>query len=357
MPSLAGKAAAFDDIEIDQSAHRLYVADRTDKGIDVFDVSGPTARFLSTVALPDTPNGLAVAPGRVYAGTSSGSLEIVDTVAGKVISEVKTGAKEVDLIDAAPALGLVFAGTGASGTLVTIDVQAGKVLSSVALGHPVEQPRYDPVDGHVYLSVPELDALAVIDPKAGTMKKSMKLNGCLPRGLALKPAGGIAVIACRGTVMSLDLRSGQTVSIGNVANADVVQYYPSVDRFYASSPHQPQPSQVGMYGGDPVGFIGSRFVTGGGNAAVYDDTNDVIYTTDPRPATAGLTGFHMDGSRPTSIWRTALLTLGPVVLLVLLVVPTWLFLGRRADPINRRRRAPATGGPAVVLATRKVDGP
>jgi outer membrane protein assembly factor BamB len=355
VPSLASKAASFADLEIDQSAHRVYAADRTDKGIDVFDVSGATAKYLSTVALPDTPNGLAVSPGRLYAGTGSGAVEVVDTLAGKVVSEIKTGAKEVDLIDVAPARGLLFASSGADGKLVTIDLNTGKVLSTANVGKPLEQPRYSSLDGMVYVSVPDLDALAEIDPKLGTVKQTLKLGGCVPRGLAIKPGSSTAVIACRKTMMSFDLRTRQSSSFGNVADADVLQYYPSVDRFFASAPHQPRPALVGMYGGEPVGFLDSTFVNGGGSAAVYDATNDVVYTTDSRAGTAGLTGFHMEGTRPTPISQKLLLALGPLALLVLLIVPVWLFLGRNADPINRKQRTPAAA-PAVLLAKRKAGG-
>jgi DNA-binding beta-propeller fold protein YncE len=356
VPALAGKAAVFDDVEIDEAAQRLYVADRTDKGIDVFDVSGTSAKFLTTVALPDTPNGLAVAPAldRVFAGTNAGAVEIVDTTAGKVVSEVKTGAKEVDLLDVAPVQDLLFASTGAGGSVVTIDAQTGQVISTTTVGKPLEQPRFDATDGMVYVSVPDLDALAVIDPRAGVVKKTLKLGGCIPRGLAIKPGAGMALVACRNTVMSVDLRTGQTNSMGNVGDADVVQYYPSVDRFFAAAPHSPQPAMIGMFGGDPVGFLGSAFINGGGNAVVYDGKTDILYTTDFRASSAGLTGFHMDGARPVPLWQTAVFVIGPLALLGLLIAPIWWFIGRKADPINRKQRT-QQNTPAVVLSKPKVE--
>jgi len=69
VPTISGKAGSFDVVEIDQQNHRLYVADRTDKGIDVFDISSARATYLQTIALPSSPNGLAIAPdlGRLFA--------------------------------------------------------------------------------------------------------------------------------------------------------------------------------------------------------------------------------------------------------------------------------------------------
>ena len=95
IPTIAGKVANFDVIDIDQSSHRLYVSDRTDQGVDVFDVSGSRARFLATIPLTSSPNGLAVAPdlARLYVGTGSGSVLVIDTSndSNAVVAEVKTG--------------------------------------------------------------------------------------------------------------------------------------------------------------------------------------------------------------------------------------------------------------------------
>ena len=62
VPALKGQISGFDNIDVDQAAHRLYLGDRTDKGVDVFDVSSAHAIYLQTIAMPSTPNGLAVAP-------------------------------------------------------------------------------------------------------------------------------------------------------------------------------------------------------------------------------------------------------------------------------------------------------
>lgn len=358
VPALAGKPASFDDLEIDQSTHTVYAADRTDSGIDVFDVAGATPKFVRTVKLPAPPNGLALAPalGRVYAGTGSGKIEVVDTVKGSVAAEISTGAKEVDLLDFAPGPGLLFAATGVDGNLLTIDTATGKLVATAKVGKPLEQPRYDAASGLVYVSVPELDGLAAIDPRTGTVKKTLKLGGCLPRGLAIRPATSIAVIACRKSVVAYNLRTGAQNAFGRVAFGDVVHYYPEVDRFFVTSPQDQVPTVVAAFGGDPVGYVGSVDVNGGGNAAVYDAARDTVYTTDPRPASGGITGFHIDGTRPVPLLQSAVLTVGPFLALVLLVAPLWYFLGRRADPVNRRTRATVPAPAVVVLARPKNEG-
>src|SRR6202165_6399102 len=89
-PSSAS-AGNFDDLVIDQAGHRLYAADR-DRGIDVFDITTPNGRFVQSITLPSAPNGLALDShlGRLYAGTSDGSVQVLDinptsSTAGKLL--------------------------------------------------------------------------------------------------------------------------------------------------------------------------------------------------------------------------------------------------------------------------------
>ncbi len=356
---LSGKAASFDDVEIDQAAHRLYAADRTDRGVDVFDVSGPTAQYLKTIALPAEPNGLALAPdlGRLYAGTTAGAVEAIDLKTDTVAAEVKTAASEVDLIDYAAARHQVFAGTGVDGTLLTIDALTDKLVSTAKIGKPVEQPRYNPADGLVYVAVPELDALVPVNPKDGKLEKALALGGCIPKGFALKPGSHTAVLACRQSVMAFDLRTGQSQTFDRVADGDVVHYYPSVDRFLVISQHDKVPSVVGLFGGDPVAYVSSVNINGGGNAAVYDEAHDLVYTTDPRPGTAGLTGFHIDGSRPVPVLQSLLTTVGPFVILAVLIAPVWYFIGRSADPVRRKVRSPKPAATVALAVPESADRP
>src|SRR5579862_9901741 len=79
LPVLA--AGSFDGVALDPTARRLYLADRTDKGVDVVDVGSASPRFVATVPLGAYPNGLAVASDRrrVYAGLVGGVVAVIDT--------------------------------------------------------------------------------------------------------------------------------------------------------------------------------------------------------------------------------------------------------------------------------------
>ena len=340
VPMPAGAQVSFDDVEIDQAIQTVYAADRANSGVDVFDVSGARPAFIKTIKLPAQPNGLAIDPisGRVFAGTTSGSIAIIDIATGTLAGQIKTPANDVDLLDYAPGPNLLFASTGSNGMVLTIDAATNKVIATANVGAPVEQPRFDPASGNVYVAVPDKAALTVIEPKTGALNGKVKLSACIPLGMALK--GSTAVIACHNSVVAYDLKSGKQTDLGGIQDGDVVHYFPGVDRFFVTSPHVGVQTPVGMYGGDPVTFMGSTRLDGGGRAAVYDSRNDTVYTTDPRTKFAGLVGFQMGGTHPTSLMETALIAGGPIVALFLLVLPLWLFLGRHADPINREDLEP-----------------
>ena len=80
IPPIAGKTASIDIIEIDQAAHLMYVTDRTDTGLDIFDVSTATAKYVKTIDMGSPPNGVSVAKNvnKVFVTTNDSNVAIID---------------------------------------------------------------------------------------------------------------------------------------------------------------------------------------------------------------------------------------------------------------------------------------
>src|SRR3989442_14630541 len=74
IPTASAATGSFDVVEIAQAAHRLYVADRTHKGVDVFYISAAQPNYVMTIPMPSRPHGLALAPdlGQPVVGTAIG---------------------------------------------------------------------------------------------------------------------------------------------------------------------------------------------------------------------------------------------------------------------------------------------
>jgi DNA-binding beta-propeller fold protein YncE len=345
IPGTAVKGASMDVVQIDQAAHLLYAADRTDQGVDVFDISSPRARFIKTIGMPGNPNGLAIAPdlGRLFVGTTNGSVVIVNistasTTFGAVIAEVKTGADSVDLVDYGAARQRVYAAS--AGSVISIDPTTGQIITRFALGSvQLEQPRFDLADGMVYVTSPSADTLYRIDPSTGTLTDKYILGGCLPLGLAINPTTNKALMACHKYTLAFDLGAGKIIGTFQLGNADIVSYDPKVDRFFvASLPHAQTPGSVGIFGGNPIAYISSAVTNISGNSAAYDETNKIVYTPDIQPARASLAGFAMPV--PLTGWLAFANVAWPYAAIALGLVLLLAFLVRMADPARRPVSAP-----------------
>jgi DNA-binding beta-propeller fold protein YncE len=334
----ASTAGNFDDLVIDQAGHRLYAADR-DRGIDVFDISTPNARFVQSITLPSAPNGLALAPdlGRLYAGTSDGSVQVLDInpsspTAGKLLPQIQTSGKEVDLIDYSAARHELYASNGADGTLAIIDTGKNAVTGQVKVGYALEQPRFNPADGMLYVTSPDADALFTIDPVTKAIKSKNALGGCQPVGLAINARANQALIACANWTLGWDLRTSTAQTFNQASRADVVRYDPAADRFLVASPGKINTSTVAIFSGSSVAYISSVVTGAGGKAADYDETNRLVYTTDLRPNRVGLAAFPIPDGAPT---LSSLMSLAPLAALLPLILLVLFIVGRQADPIRR----------------------
>jgi DNA-binding beta-propeller fold protein YncE len=362
IPAATGKGASIDVIDIDQVAHRLYAADRTDQGVDVFDIASPQAKYIQTIRMPGSPNGLAIAPdlGRLFVGTASGSVVIVNinmssTTYGAVITEVKTGGNGVDLLDYGAARQRIYAASAADGNIISIDPTTGEIMTRFALGAiRLEQPRFDPADGMVYVTSPDADTLFRIDPSTGKLTDKYALGGCKPLGLAINPTTNRALMACHKYTLAFDLGAGKAIGTFQLGNSDIVSYDSSVDRFFvASLPHAQTPGSVGIFGGNPIQYISSAVTNISGNSAAYDETNKVVYTPNVGPTRASLAGFAMP--EPLTGWLAFLNAAWPYAAVILGFLLLFAFLMRSADPI--RRPAPAPKRAAKSASPKATDRP
>jgi hypothetical protein len=348
VPTLNGQAGNFDNIEIDQGNHRLYVADRTDQGIDVFDISGPRAKFMKTIALSSPPNGLAISSDyRLYAGTEAGSVAVIDISKSSsslhtVVAELKTGAA-VDLLDYNGPKHMLLASSAGNGSITSIDTLTNEINAQFKVGSRLEQPRFNYSDGMVYVTSPDADALIQIDPADGTTKSTIPLGGCSPTGMAFNSKLDAAVIACKSFVLTVDLKTGKTAKFDQVAGGDIVNYNATVDRFFVASPHKTRASVIGMFGGNPIAYLSSIAAPGGGNSAVLDETYDVVYGPDTRPNQSGVAGT----ARPSSVQGTSPGSIAIYAAMVIVFAVVFWFVMRSGDPV---RRHPAITAPTAEPA-------
>jgi len=236
MPVVA--AGSFDGVVADPNTHRLYMADRTAKGLDVVDISSTTPRFMATVNLGAMPSGLALAPNqnRLFAAVEGGKVAVIDTGSARVIDTIALNASSADLLDYSPQTRRVYAGTGDGGEVVTIDATTDKVRLRLAAKAPVGQPRYDPADGMLYVTTPKSDSLVQINPASGNITRTYVIPKCGPAGVAINPTRQLAMLACGSSVGLLNLQTGAQTVTRAVQGGDIVSYDAAADRFVLASP-------------------------------------------------------------------------------------------------------------------------
>lgn len=302
IPALA--AGTFDAVEADQSQRRLYFADETAKGVDIVDVSGAQPRFAGTVSLPDAPKGLALAPDsrRLYAAMGGGQVAVIDMdrisqTYQKVVAAITVDTASADLVDFSPQTNQLYVGSDTS--VVVVDAGSGKVVNKFDLKSPVEQPRYNPADGKLYVATPHTDTVLQLDPSNGQVLRKYTQPKCKPKGLAINPSRDIALVACGGSMAVFNLRSGLDEVSRTVQGGDIVTYDAAVDRFTVGSAHGPRDSAVGVFSGD-ARYIGQIAASPNAHAAVFDDSTGVVYAVGAK----GLLSFSPAACAPLPDWLT-----------------------------------------------------
>src|SRR5258708_13350198 len=171
----AGPIDEFDIGFVDQKSQRYYLADRSNKSVDIFDAKsdkfiGSVGGFLGVIMKNGKPNndvsgpdGVLICGNEAWAGDGDSTIKVIDLKTNKVVDTVKTGGESrVDEM-AYDAKDGVFIGINNAeeppyATLVSTK-PGHKILAKIpfeAATDGAEQPAYNPPDGMSYVATPEL---------------------------------------------------------------------------------------------------------------------------------------------------------------------------------------------------------
>ena len=308
IPPLSGKTVSMDLIVIDQEAHRLYAADRTTNGVDVFDISTKDAKYLKTVDAGSGANGVVVAKNvnKLFAGLNDSNVAVIDLTSLTVTAKVSTGGKgRADELDYDPKEKKIYVANSGDGFVTVIDASTNTILHKFdGLGAALEQPQYDSADGLMYMTSSDQNAVFVFDPvKDVLVRKDVLAVLCNPQGLAINPKTNQALLGCNvgragstGTPLTVawDLTKGIFVGVfGQVGSGDSITYSAKTDRFYFGAHNFPHGSSIGIFSGSPIAFL-TNVPTGsfsGAKNLAYDETNNLIYTQDALPGEGSIFSF------------------------------------------------------------------
>jgi hypothetical protein len=272
----AATQASTDVWSFDPSTNTLYFADRVNKGVSVIDTN--TNTYLGTIVIPSCNVAGAVpgsCPSGVLVAPDLHKLVITDrnTVVGGVtidlnhifIYDLKLGqftppegltlpfGQDTDELDYDPLNQRAYvANTAPPFFLTVVDLVNNAIVDQIPLPSNPEQPRFNPVDGLIYQTIPDdaapntgqNSAVLRIDPTktgAAAIVKTFVLGpDCLTRGIDIDPLTNTAIIGCAapGAQVLMDLKgdmSKLTDFPDGVTGTDTLYFNSNLRRWYTAS--------------------------------------------------------------------------------------------------------------------------
>jgi hypothetical protein len=237
----------------------MYLADRTNHGIDVIDTRVNVV--VGLIKMPPTsvygtpvtgPNGVLVAVNSQQLVVTDGlqSVYVWDLRAPQANPDVYTFPKtmgiDTDGIAYDPINQTVYIVTDvAPEYLIGISLPYKQVVTQAALPVSSDLIAFSPTDGKIYVGTEDADggdanaAAGVIafDPATNAFTQVAKIGPTCPgHGIDIDPIANVAVVGCAGAQaqanVAVNLATGAVQTFGDVGGTDVVVFNPSTRRFY-----------------------------------------------------------------------------------------------------------------------------
>jgi DNA-binding beta-propeller fold protein YncE len=260
------KIGGFDISWVDQKTQRYFLADRTNKAIDIFD--GRTDKYVGAIPgfvgvkmtngkVDDPasgPNGVLVYGNIAWVGDGDSAAKEANLTTRKIIATVSTGGKNrCDEIAYDPKNHVLACGNGDEDPpfLSLISTTGLKVIAKISFPRAtngLEAPVYDAVEGLFYDSIPELDhnpkksGVAVVNPE-GKLEKILPVESCDPAGIVFGPHQDF-LLGCDATgeqgmppvAVVMNARTGKQVArVPGAGGSDEVAYSARNQQYYTGS--------------------------------------------------------------------------------------------------------------------------
>ena len=294
---------------VDQDAHRLYFADNTAGGVDVFDISTKQAVWLRTIATnPTLAHGVTLVKSlhKMFVSLVDSSVVAIDIdplspTFYTITASVNTGGKgTADEMDYDPVHNKLYVANADDGLVTVIDGRTNQIIKKFDnVGPTLEQPRYNAKDGMMYLNSTDNNSIIQFDPSTDTLVKRFDVvDPTNPTGLAINPTTNQALLGCSNRAKQhetiWDFTTQKVVyTTDKVGAADVTLYDPVANVYLAACSSFARGPVVGIFDGTTGKFITNVPTFPGAHMLTYDETNRMVYTCDWTPFNAALISFQL----------------------------------------------------------------
>jgi YVTN family beta-propeller protein len=205
-----GGPGAFDYLNVDSDAKRLYVTHGTE--VVVID----TATNMVVGRITDTPgvHGIAIAPGgRGF--TSNGrenKVSIVDLKTLQTISKVETGANP-DAILYEPKQKEIYALNHTGNSATVIEAGTGKVVATIPLAGQAESGQADPALNRVFVNIEDKSSVDVIDITTHKVVANWPVAPAEePTGMAIDVERHVLFVGGGPNTVMMDAKTGKVLA-------------------------------------------------------------------------------------------------------------------------------------------------
>lgn len=235
----------------------MYLADRTNKGVDVIDTHTNTVIGLIPLAANTVVNQPLVAIDLQQLVVSDGAQSVL---VWDLLTPMPSGQPTVytlpasdgsvpDGMDYDTINQTVYVVTdNAPYTLVGISLAQKKIVSETKIPFSADLIRFNSIDGKVYISMEDGDnnnasaGIAVYDPATNTMSapSQYKVGSICPgHGIDIDPITNVALMGCFGGTsngnLAMNLSTGKFTTFPDVGGTDSIVLNPNLRRFYSGS--------------------------------------------------------------------------------------------------------------------------
>jgi DNA-binding beta-propeller fold protein YncE len=228
----------IDHLGVDKEGVRLFVAELGNNSVDIIDLR-EGKRISSLTTGPNEPQGIAFVPelNRLFvANRADGSVDIFDGTTFTLLQTIKLNG-DADNIRYDSNNGLVYVGYG-NGGLAVINASSGEKLGNIPLpGHP-ESFQIEKFGNKVFVNVPDDDSIIVADKKNLKVISKWSLTSATQNfPMALDEANHRLFVGFRNPakVIVYDTESGREVASFNTAkDVDDIFYDAANKQIYVS---------------------------------------------------------------------------------------------------------------------------
>ena len=295
-----GGAGAFEYLNVDSGARRLYVTHGTE--IVVID----TATNMIVGRIADTPrvHGIAIVPELGRAFTTNGGenkVSIVDLKTLQTTSKVETGTNpDAVLYEPSHREIYTFNGGKAGGYNATvIEAATGKVVATVDLGDKPETGQADPAAGRVFVNLEDKSLVAVVD--IATHKKIAEwpiAPAESPTGMAIDPSSKRLFVGGGPSLVMMDYTTGKVVASVNICQGTDATWFDANSKLIFNSCGDGHITVTHMDSPAKLTVVETIDTARGARTMAFDPATRRIYTAAQSYAPADPA---VAGARPTAI--------------------------------------------------------